>query len=45
MAEIILSIRNLRKSFGALKATDNVSLDLCAGEIHAVIGPKAVFSA
>ena len=40
MAEIVLSVRNLRKSFGALKATDNVSLDLCAGEIHAVIGPN-----
>jgi branched-chain amino acid transport system ATP-binding protein len=40
MAEAVLSIRNLRKSFGALKATDNVSLDLCAGEIHALIGPN-----
>jgi branched-chain amino acid transport system ATP-binding protein len=40
MAETILSVRNLRKSFGALKATDNVSLDLCAGEIHALIGPN-----
>jgi branched-chain amino acid transport system ATP-binding protein len=40
MAETILAIRNLRKSFGALKATDNVSLDLCAGEIHALIGPN-----
>jgi branched-chain amino acid transport system ATP-binding protein len=40
MAETILAIRNLRKSFGALNATDNVSLDLCAGEIHALIGPN-----
>jgi branched-chain amino acid transport system ATP-binding protein len=40
MAETILSIRNLRKSFGALKATDDVSLDLRAGEIHALIGPN-----
>ena len=40
MAETVLSIRNLRKSFGALKATDDVSLDLCAGEIHALIGPN-----
>jgi branched-chain amino acid transport system ATP-binding protein len=40
MAETILAIRNLRKSFGALKATDDVSLDLCAGEIHALIGPN-----
>jgi branched-chain amino acid transport system ATP-binding protein len=40
MAEAILSIRNLRKSFGALKATDDVNLDLRAGEIHALIGPN-----
>jgi branched-chain amino acid transport system ATP-binding protein len=40
MAETILSVRNLRKSFGALKATDDVSFDLCAGEIHALIGPN-----
>ena len=40
MAEPILEIRNLSKSFGALKATDQVSLDLRPGEIHALIGPN-----
>jgi branched-chain amino acid transport system ATP-binding protein len=40
MAEPVLSIRDLRKSFGALKATDGVSLDLRPGEIHALIGPN-----
>ncbi len=40
MAEPILAIRNLRKAFGALKATDDVSLDLRPGEIHALIGPN-----
>jgi branched-chain amino acid transport system ATP-binding protein len=40
MAEPILEIRNLVKSFGALKATDDVSLDLRPGEIHALIGPN-----
>ncbi|WP_274627205.1 ABC transporter ATP-binding protein [Arvimicrobium flavum] len=40
MADPILSVRDLRKTFGALKATDNVSLDLRAGEIHALIGPN-----
>ena len=40
MAEPILEIRDLRKSFGALKATDGVSLDLRPGEIHALIGPN-----
>lgn len=40
MAEAILSVRNLQKRFGALRATDDVSLDLRAGEIHALIGPN-----
>lgn len=40
MAEPILSIKNLKKSFGALKATDDVSVDLHKGEIHALIGPN-----
>ena len=40
MAEPVLEIRDLRKTFGALKATDGVSLDLNAGEIHALIGPN-----
>jgi branched-chain amino acid transport system ATP-binding protein len=40
MAEPILEIRDLRKSFGALKATDGVSLDLRSDEIHALIGPN-----
>lgn len=40
MAEPILEIRDLRKTFGALKATDSVSLDLRPGEIHALIGPN-----
>jgi branched-chain amino acid transport system ATP-binding protein len=40
MAEPILSVRNLEKSFGALKATSGVSLDLRPGEIHALIGPN-----
>ena len=40
MAEPVLEIRDLRKSFGALRATDGVSLDLRPGEIHALIGPN-----
>ncbi|MCB1446547.1 MAG: ABC transporter ATP-binding protein [Rhizobiaceae bacterium] len=40
MAEPVLEILNLRKSFGALKATDGVSLTLMPGEIHALIGPN-----
>ena len=40
MAEPVLEVRGLRKSFGALKATDGVSLTLVPGEIHALIGPN-----
>ena len=40
MAEPVLAIRDLNKSFGALKATDGVFLDLKPGEIHALIGPN-----
>ncbi|EBA07153.1 ABC transporter ATP-binding protein [Sagittula stellata] len=40
MTEPVLETRNLRKAFGALTATDDVSLTLRAGEIHALIGPN-----
>ena len=40
MPDPILTTTNLQKSFGALKATDSVSLDLRQGEIHAIIGPN-----
>lgn len=40
MPDSILEIRSLHKSFGALKATDAVSLSLRKGEIHALIGPN-----
>ncbi|WP_048645645.1 ABC transporter ATP-binding protein [Nitratireductor soli] len=36
----VLSLRHLRKSFGALKVTDDVTLEVRAGEIHALIGPN-----
>ena len=36
----VLEVRGLTKSFGALKATDEVSLALIPGEIHALIGPN-----
>jgi len=40
MASAILEARELRKSFGALAATDGVSLELREGETHAIIGPN-----
>lgn len=36
----ILSIQGLNKRFGGLVATDNVSLDVIPGEVHAIIGPN-----
>ncbi|MDN2565934.1 ABC transporter ATP-binding protein [Aquibium sp. A9E412] len=40
MAEQVLALDGLEKRFGALKATDGVSLTLEDGEIHALIGPN-----
>jgi branched-chain amino acid transport system ATP-binding protein len=40
MTEPVLSLSGLSKSFGALKVTDGVDLDLRPGEIHALIGPN-----
>lgn len=40
MVEPVLQISNLVKNFGALRATDGVTLDLRPGEIHALIGPN-----
>jgi branched-chain amino acid transport system ATP-binding protein len=36
----ILQTTSLTKRFGGLVATDNVSLDLRPGELHAIIGPN-----
>jgi len=40
MTEPVLRIEGLSKSFGALVANEAISLDLRAGEIHALIGPN-----
>ncbi|QBF33013.1 ABC transporter ATP-binding protein [Thalassococcus sp. S3] len=40
MTEPILQIASLSKSFGAVRACHDVSLDLKPGEIHALIGPN-----
>jgi len=34
----IISIRNIGKQFGAVRALDNVSFDVTPGELHAVMG-------
>ena len=36
----ILSVRNLSRNFGAIKAGDDVSFDLAKGELLALIGPN-----
>jgi len=40
MAEALLKVAGLRKSFGALAATDGVDFEVREGETHAVIGPN-----
>ena len=36
----MLEVRALTKSFGALRATDGIDLDVREGETHAIIGPN-----
>ena len=40
MSEPLLRIENLVKRFGGIKATDNLSLDVASGQLHAIIGPN-----
>jgi branched-chain amino acid transport system ATP-binding protein len=40
VAEPILRIESLSKNFGGLRVTDQVTLDVRPGELHAVIGPN-----
>ena len=40
MSEPMLDIQHLRKAFGALTVTEDVSLSVETGELHAVIGPN-----
>src|SRR5947208_17003862 len=40
MAEPLVAIRGLSKSFGGLRATDRVDLEVLDGETHAIIGPN-----
>jgi branched-chain amino acid transport system ATP-binding protein len=40
MPEPLLRLEGLRKNFGSLVVTDDVTLDVVPGEMHAIIGPN-----
>ncbi len=40
MTDVVLEIRGVSKSFGALQACDGISLEVRRGEVHALIGPN-----
>jgi branched-chain amino acid transport system ATP-binding protein len=40
MSNPVLRLEHLCKSFGALRVTDGIDLDIMAGETHAIIGPN-----
>ena len=40
MADVILAVDRLMKSFGGLRATNDLSLEVLRGECHAIIGPN-----
>ena len=40
MNKVLLEVRGLSKSFGALLASDHVDLEIEEGETHAIIGPN-----
>jgi branched-chain amino acid transport system ATP-binding protein len=40
MAEPLLRVDNLVRKFGGITASDNLSLEVAKGELHAIIGPN-----
>ena len=40
VAEPLLRVENLVRRFGGIAATDNLSLEVAQGELHAIIGPN-----
>jgi branched-chain amino acid transport system ATP-binding protein len=40
VGEPLLRVENLLRRFGGIVATDNLSLDIARGELHAIIGPN-----
>jgi len=40
VTEPVLQLENVRKNFGGLRVTDDVTLNILPGEMHALIGPN-----
>jgi branched-chain amino acid transport system ATP-binding protein len=40
MADALLAVEGLSKRFGGIAASDDISLDVRSGELHAIIGPN-----
>jgi ABC-2 type transport system ATP-binding protein len=40
LEEVVLSIKNLSKNYGKLKAVDQLTLDVHAGEVFGILGPN-----
>ena len=40
MSEPLLQVENLAKRFGGIVASDELTLNVTNGELHAVIGPN-----
>ena len=40
MTSALLEVKNVSKSFGALRASDGITFDVQPGETHAIIGPN-----
>src|SRR5690606_30850617 len=38
MSEVLLKTVKLRRTFGGLAANDDISLELCRGQVHALLG-------
>ena len=38
MGEVIVSMKNIVKTFPGVKALDNVNFQLCSGEVMALLG-------
>lgn len=36
--QVVVRFRNVKKYFGATKALDGIDLDICANEVHAIVG-------